>query len=86
MASIISLQDKYSVKPLMKGKSLSYDLFNAIEPYTSTELKAAIERKYKSEKRIMEKKYDGSLYIKKHTKSELVEDVDIDEKSYWKQP
>lgn len=67
MASIITLQDKYRVKPLMKSKSLSYNLFNAIE------------HKYSSEKSIIEKKYDGNLYIKKHTKSELVEEIDVEE-------
>jgi hypothetical protein len=79
MASIITLQDKYSVKPLMKRKSLRYNLFNAIEPSALTELNATIEHKYRNEKRIMEKKYDGNLYIKKQPKSELVEDVDVDE-------
>lgn len=76
MASIITLQHKYSVKPLMKSKSLSYNLFNAIEPSALTELNATVEHK---DRRIMEKKYDGNLYIKKQPKSELVEDVDVDE-------
>jgi len=84
MASIITLQDKYRVKPLMKSKSLGHNLFNAIKPYVSTELNAAVEYKYKSEARIMAKKYDGSLSITKQTKTELVQDVNVDEEILMK--
>lgn len=84
MASIINLQEKYRVKPLMKSKNLGYELFNTIETYASTELNAVIEHRYTSEKRIMGKKYDGSLSIKKQTKTELVQDVNVDEEILMK--